>query len=106
MRIFSRELTLEGAKGQIAEPIVREIGNRLEFLVNVGLDYLALERSAETLSGGEGQRIRLASQIGSGLTGVMHMLDEPSIRMHQPANARLLETLPPPRQLPHSLIVV
>ena len=103
---FFRQLKLEGAKGQIAERIVREIGNRLEFLVNVGLDYLALERSAETLSGGEGQRIRLASQIGSGLTGVMYVLDEPSIGLHQRDNARLIETLKHLRDLGNSVIVV
>src|SRR6185503_10631907 len=76
---FFSALRLEGSRQQIAERIVREITNRLVFLINVGLDYLALERSAETLSGGESQRIRLASQIGSGLTGVMYVLDEPSI---------------------------
>src|SRR5205807_2766864 len=103
---FFRALKLEGAKGQIAERIMREIANRLEFLVNVGLDYLALERSAETLSGGEGQRIRLASQIGSGLTGVMYVLDEPSIGLHQRDNARLIETLKRLRDLGNSVIVV
>jgi excinuclease ABC subunit A len=103
---FFRSLRLEGAKGQVAERIVREIGNRLEFLVNVGLDYLALERSAETLSGGESQRIRLASQIGSGLTGVMYVLDEPSIGLHQRDNARLIETLKHLRDLGNSVIVV
>ena len=103
---FFRALRLQGAKGQIAERIVREIGNRLEFLVNVGLDYLALERSAETLSGGEGQRIRLASQIGSGLTGVMYVLDEPSIGLHQRDNARLIDTLKHLRDLGNSVIVV
>src|SRR2546426_221575 len=87
---FYKNLQLDGARGQVAERIVREITNRLEFLGNVGLDYLALERSAETLSGGEGQRIRLASQSGSGLTGVMYLLDEPSIRLHQRDNARLI----------------
>src|SRR5207302_1816158 len=103
---FSRNLQLEGARGQVAERIVREIANRLEFLVNVGLDYLALERSAETLSGGEGQRIRLASQIGSGLTGVMYVLDEPSIGLHQRDNARLIETLKRLRDLGNTVIVV
>jgi excinuclease ABC subunit A len=103
---FFRDLTLQGAKGQIAERIVREIANRLEFLVNVGLDYLALERSAETLSGGEGQRIRLASQIGSGLTGVMYVLDEPSIGLHQRDNERLIGTLKRLRDLGNSVIVV
>jgi excinuclease ABC subunit A len=101
-----RNLRLEGAKGQVAERIVREIANRLEFLVNVGLDYLALGRAAETLSGGEAQRIRLASQIGSGLTGVMYVLDEPSIGLHQRDNARLIETLKRLRDLGNSVIVV
>ncbi|HEY5898546.1 MAG TPA: excinuclease ABC subunit UvrA [Burkholderiales bacterium] len=103
---FFRGLQLEGAKAQIAERIVREIVSRLEFLVNVGLDYLALERSAETLSGGESQRIRLASQIGSGLTGVMYVLDEPSIGLHQRDNARLIGTLQHLRDLGNSVIVV
>ena len=103
---FFRNLRLEGARGQIAERIVREISNRLEFLVDVGLDYLALERSAETLSGGEGQRIRLASQIGSGLTGVMYVLDEPSIGLHQRDNERLIATLRRLRDLGNSVIVV
>src|SRR6267142_5634834 len=103
---FFRNLKLPGAKGQIAERIMREIANRLEFLVNVGPDYLALERSAETLSGGEGQRIRLASQIGSGLTGVMYVLDEPSIGLHQRDNARLIDTLKHLRDLGNSVIVV
>ncbi len=99
-------LRLPGARGQVAERIVREIANRLEFLVNVGLEYLSLERSAETLSGGEAQRIRLASQIGSGLTGVMYVLDEPSIGLHQRDNARLIETLKRLRDLGNSVIVV
>ena len=103
---FFRQLHLEGAQGQVAERIVREIANRLEFLVNVGLDYLALERSADTLSGGEAQRIRLASQIGSGLTGVMYVLDEPSIGLHQRDNARLIDTLKRLRDLGNSVIVV
>ena len=85
---------------------MREIANRLEFLVNVGLDYLALERAAGSLSGGESQRIRLASQIGSGLTGVMYVLDEPSIGLHQRDNARLIETLKHLRDLGNSVIVV
>ena len=101
-----QELRLPGARGQVAERIVREIANRLEFLVNVGLDYLSLERSAETLSGGEAQRIRLASQIGSGLTGVMYVLDEPSIGLHQRDNARLIATLKRLRDLGNSVIVV
>jgi excinuclease ABC subunit A len=103
---FFSSLELAGAKAQIAERIVREISNRLSFLVNVGLDYLALERSAETLSGGEGQRIRLASQIGSGLTGVMYVLDEPSIGLHQRDNERLIATLKHLRDLGNSVIVV
>jgi len=103
---FFRALKLAGAKGQIAERIVREIANRLEFLINVGLDYLSLERSADTLSGGEAQRIRLASQIGSGLTGVMYVLDEPSIGLHQRDNARLIDTLKRLRDLGNSVIVV
>jgi excinuclease ABC subunit A len=103
---FFESLKLEGSKQQIAERIVREIANRLAFLVNVGLDYLALERSAETLSGGESQRIRLASQIGSGLTGVMYVLDEPSIGLHQRDNERLLATLKQLRDLGNSVIVV
>jgi excinuclease ABC subunit A len=103
---FFSGLRLAGAKGQVAERIVREIANRLRFLVNVGLDYLALERSAQTLSGGEAQRIRLASQIGSGLTGVMYVLDEPSIGLHQRDNARLIETLKHLRDLGNSVIVV
>jgi excinuclease ABC subunit A len=103
---FFSSMTLEGAKGQVAERIVREIANRLEFLVNVGLDYLSLDRAATTLSGGEAQRIRLASQIGSGLTGVMYVLDEPSIGLHQRDNARLIETLQRLRDLGNSVIVV
>ena len=105
-REFFAALKLEGAKQQIAERIVREIASRLEFLVNVGLDYLALERSAETLSGGEAQRIRLASQVGSGLTGVMYVLDEPSIGLHQRDNSRLIATLKHLRDLGNSVIVV
>jgi excinuclease ABC subunit A len=103
---FFNGLQLPGAKGQVAERIVREIASRLEFLVNVGLDYLALGRAAETLSGGESQRIRLASQIGSGLTGVMYVLDEPSIGLHQRDNARLIDTLKRLRDLGNSVIVV
>jgi excinuclease ABC subunit A len=103
---FFGALKLEGARAQVAERIVHEIANRLQFLVNVGLDYLSLERSAETLSGGEAQRIRLASQIGSGLTGVMYVLDEPSIGLHQRDNARLIATLKQLRDLGNSVIVV
>jgi excinuclease ABC subunit A len=103
---FFKNLKLQGSKAQVAARIVREIANRLEFLLNVGLDYLTLGRSAETLSGGEGQRIRLASQIGSGLTGVMYVLDEPSIGLHQRDNARLISTLKHLRDLGNSVIVV
>lgn len=99
-------LTLTGTKGAIAEKILKEISQRLEFLVNVGLDYLTLERSAETLSGGEAQRIRLASQIGAGLVGVMYILDEPSIGLHQRDNDRLLKTLIHLRDLGNTVIVV
>jgi excinuclease ABC subunit A len=103
---FFDTLQLEGARQAIAERITREIGNRLGFLVNVGLDYLSLDRSADTLSGGEAQRIRLASQVGSGLTGVMYVLDEPSIGLHQRDNARLLGTLAHLRDIGNSVIVV
>ncbi len=103
---FFESLKLKGAKKTIAEKIIFEITSRLKFLVNVGLDYLSLSRSAETLSGGEAQRIRLASQIGSGLTGVMYVLDEPSIGLHQRDNDRLLETLKRLRDLGNTVIVV
>jgi excinuclease ABC subunit A len=103
---FFRQLKLEGAKQAIAEKIVNEIIARLNFLNNVGLDYLSLDRAADTLSGGEAQRIRLASQIGSGLTGVMYVLDEPSIGLHQRDNARLLDTLKHLRDLGNTVIVV
>jgi excinuclease ABC subunit A len=103
---FFDTLVLEGSKLAIADKIVKEIGNRLKFLINVGLEYLSLSRSAETLSGGEAQRIRLASQIGSGLTGVMYVLDEPSIGLHQRDNDRLLETLKRLRDIGNSVIVV
>ncbi|MGB4882296.1 MAG: excinuclease ABC subunit UvrA [Neisseria sp.] len=103
---FFETLNLEGNKQQIAEKILKEIVERLGFLINVGLDYLSLSRSAETLSGGEAQRIRLASQIGSGLTGVMYVLDEPSIGLHQRDNERLLGTLKRLRDLGNSVIVV
>jgi excinuclease ABC subunit A len=103
---FFRSLNLPGTQGQIADKILREIALRLEFLVNVGLDYLTLSRSAETLSGGEAQRIRLASQIGAGLVGVMYVLDEPSIGLHQRDNARLLKTLFRLRDLGNTVIVV
>ena len=103
---FFSSLKLDGNKAQIAEKILKEINERLGFLINVGLDYLNLARSAETLSGGEAQRIRLASQIGSGLTGVMYVLDEPSIGLHQRDNDRLLMTLKKLRDLGNSVIVV
>ena len=99
-------LPLSGNKAQVAEKILKEITSRLQFLINVGLDYLSLDRSAETLSGGEAQRIRLASQIGSGLTGVMYVLDEPSIGLHQRDNARLLQTLEQLRDIGNTVIVV
>ncbi len=103
---FFQTLTLRGNKQTIAEKILKEITDRLTFLINVGLNYLTLARSAETLSGGEAQRIRLASQIGSGLTGVMYVLDEPSIGLHQRDNDRLLTTLTRLRDLGNTVIVV
>ncbi len=103
---FFGDLALTGQRGEIAEKIVREVRLRLEFLVNVGLDYLTLDRSADTLSGGEAQRIRLASQIGAGLVGVMYILDEPSIGLHQRDNQRLLNTLVHLRDLGNTVIVV
>jgi excinuclease ABC subunit A len=103
---FFDTLELTGSKLAIADKIVKEISNRLKFLTNVGLEYLSLSRSAETLSGGEAQRIRLASQIGSGLTGVMYVLDEPSIGLHQRDNDRLLDTLKRLRDIGNSVIVV
>ncbi|MES9971185.1 MAG: excinuclease ABC subunit UvrA [Candidatus Thiodiazotropha sp.] len=99
-------LKLTGKRGKIAQKILKEIDQRLHFLVNVGLDYLTLDRSAETLSGGEAQRIRLASQIGAGLVGVMYVLDEPSIGLHQRDNQRLLDTLTYLRDLGNTVIVV
>jgi len=105
-RDFFNLLQMSGHKAQVAEKIVKEITARLTFLINVGLDYLSLDRSAETLSGGEAQRIRLASQIGSGLTGVMYVLDEPSIGLHQRDNSRLLQTLANLRDLGNTVIVV
>ncbi len=105
-RDFIHSLDLPGRRGEIAAKVVKEIGQRLDFLVNVGLDYLTLERSAETLSGGEAQRIRLASQIGAGLVGVMYILDEPSIGLHQRDNERLLNTLTYLRDLGNTVIVV
>jgi excinuclease ABC subunit A len=103
---FFETLRLPGQRGQIAEKILKEVMNRLGFLVNVGLEYLTLARSAETLSGGEAQRIRLASQIGAGLVGVMYVLDEPSIGLHQRDNERLLATLRRLRDLGNTVIVV
>jgi excinuclease ABC subunit A len=103
---FFDTLSLPGNRGEIASKIVKEIRARVSFLVNVGLDYLSLDRSAETLSGGEAQRIRLASQIGSGLVGVMYILDEPSIGLHQRDNERLLQTLTRLRDIGNTVIVV
>jgi len=103
---FFKKLKLKGHKGKIAEKIVKEISQRLDFLVNVGLEYLSLDRKADTLSGGEAQRIRLASQIGAGLVGVMYVLDEPSIGLHQRDNTRLLHTLNYLRDLGNTVIVV
>ncbi len=103
---FFQSLSLPGRRGKIAEKIVKEIADRLSFLVNVGLDYLSLDRSADTLSGGEAQRIRLASQIGAGLVGVMYVLDEPSIGLHQRDNERLLQTLFHLRDQGNTVIVV
>jgi excinuclease ABC subunit A len=103
---FFEKLHLPGYRGEIADKIVKELTSRLNFLVNVGLDYLSLDRSADTLSGGEAQRIRLASQIGAGLVGVMYILDEPSIGLHQRDNARLLDTLRHLRDIGNTVIVV
>ncbi|HEY1044278.1 MAG TPA: excinuclease ABC subunit UvrA, partial [Telluria sp.] len=103
---FFEQLKLKGAKKEIADRVIKEIISRLTFLNNVGLDYLSLDRSADTLSGGESQRIRLASQIGSGLTGVMYVLDEPSIGLHQRDNDRLIDTLKHLRDIGNSVLVV
>ncbi|MDU7869508.1 MAG: excinuclease ABC subunit UvrA, partial [Pantoea sp.] len=103
---FFENLKLSGQRAQIAEKVLKEINDRLSFLVNVGLNYLSMSRSAETLSGGEAQRIRLASQIGAGLVGVMYVLDEPSIGLHQRDNERLLGTLIHLRDLGNTVIVV
>ena len=103
---YFTDLALPGKRGAIADKIVKEIRARLQFLVDVGLNYLTLDRSAETLSGGEAQRIRLASQIGAGLVGVMYILDEPSIGLHQRDNARLLRTLTHLRDLGNTVLVV
>ena len=105
-KLHFKNLRLKGRQGVIAEKILKEINARLQFLVDVGLNYLTLDRSAETLSGGEAQRIRLASQIGAGLVGVMYILDEPSIGLHQRDNARLLRTLVHLRDLGNTVIVV
>ena len=104
-RVFG-ELHVTGWRGEVAQRLVHEIADRLTFLSDVGLDYLTLDRSAETLSGGEAQRIRLASQIGSGLVGVMYILDEPSIGLHQRDNQRLLDTLTRLRDLGNTVVVV
>ncbi len=103
---FFRALNLPGWRGEVAAKIVKDVAERLRFLVDVGLDYLTLDRSAESLSGGEAQRIRLASQVGSGLTGVMYILDEPSIGLHQRDNRRLLATLKQLRDIGNTVIVV
>ncbi|MYM61145.1 excinuclease ABC subunit UvrA [Vibrio sp. OCN044] len=103
---FFESLKLEGQRARIAEKVMKEVNDRLQFLVNVGLNYLNLSRSAETLSGGEAQRIRLASQIGAGLVGVMYVLDEPSIGLHQRDNERLLKTLTHLRDLGNTVLVV
>ncbi|MFM8453731.1 MAG: excinuclease ABC subunit UvrA [Gammaproteobacteria bacterium] len=103
---FFSQLQLPGYKGEIAAKIVKELGARLKFLLNVGLEYLSLNRTADTLSGGEAQRIRLASQLGAGLVGVMYVLDEPSIGLHQRDNAKLLETLQNLKNLGNSVIIV
>lgn len=103
---FFKQLSLPGWRGKVADKILKEIISRLEFLVNVGLDYLSLSRNADTLSGGEAQRIRLASQIGAGLVGVMYVLDEPSIGLHQRDNERLLKTLIHLRDIGNTVIVV
>jgi excinuclease ABC subunit A len=103
---FFEALALPGKRGEIGSRVIKEIATRLRFLVDVGLDYLTLDRSAETLSGGEAQRIRLASQIGAGLVGVMYILDEPSIGLHQRDNARLLKTLTHLRDIGNTVIVV
>ena len=106
IRAFFDELHLTGEKGEIAAPICREIKARLTFMLNVGLDYLTLARASATLSGGESQRIRLATQIGSGLTGVLYVLDEPSIGLHQRDNVQLLATLKNLRDLGNTVMVV
>lgn len=103
---FFSKLKLSGRDAQIAKPILKEITTRLQFLSNVGLDYLTLNRSARTLSGGESQRIRLATQIGSQLAGVLYVLDEPSIGLHQSDNIKLINSLKELRDLGNTVIVV
>ncbi len=103
---FVRSLQLSAREAKIGEQVLKEIDARLQFLLDVGLDYLTLSRSAGTLSGGEAQRIRLATQIGSGLVGVLYVLDEPSIGLHQRDNRRLIETLTKLRDMGNTLIVV
>ena len=103
---FFSGLSLSGSKKEIAQRIIKEVNERLEFLIDVGLNYLTLDRSAESLSGGEAQRIRLASQIGAGLVGVTYILDEPSIGLHQRDNEKLLKTLRKLRDLGNTVIVV
>ena len=103
---FIKNMNLSGSKKEIAEKILKEIIDRLTFLQNVGLSYLTLDRSADTLSGGEAQRIRLASQIGSGLVGVTYVLDEPSIGLHQRDNSKLIKTLNNLKELGNTVIVV
>ncbi len=105
-KVFFENLNLTGTRHDIAEKILKELISRVNFLINVGLDYLSLDRTADTLSGGEAQRIRLASQIGAGLVGVMYILDEPSIGLHQRDNARLLETLHHLRDMGNTVIIV
>lgn len=103
---FLGAMKLNARDKQIAERVLKEVNERLRFLVDVGLDYLSLDRAASTLSGGEAQRIRLATQIGSGLVGVLYVLDEPSIGLHQRDNHRLIETLVRLRDIGNTLIVV
>jgi excinuclease ABC subunit A len=103
---FLKQVTLNKREAQIAERVMKEVHARLGFLLDVGLDYLSLDRPAATLSGGEAQRIRLATQIGSGLVGVLYVLDEPSIGLHQRDNRRLIDTLTRLRDLGNTLIVV
>src|SRR5207344_235340 len=103
---FLDSIELNEFREEVAAPIIREIGARLDFMLNVGLDYLTLNRSAATLSGGEAQRIRLASQLGTGLVGALYVLDEPTIGLHQRDNDRLIETLKHLRELGNTVLVV